>query len=163
MQYAHTARQLLEAAAAVGLSPVGDIGLSGRALRDLRSRVDEYAAALAARIRDGGAPPVDAAGVTALMREVAEQVRRSTTIAAYPEEPVDPVVAAGRTAAGQLREAAVRLGKMTLELAPAHLPETAAADLLQEFADDLGAEVTDLLAYRRYTVTGDRRSLDTTT
>jgi hypothetical protein len=56
-EIAGTSQQLIEAADALGLSPAGDLGLSGRVLRDLHGRGDEFAHTLAERIQTG---PVDA-------------------------------------------------------------------------------------------------------
>ncbi|MFF5265313.1 hypothetical protein ACFY4C_41065 [Actinomadura viridis] len=59
----------------------------------------------------------------------------------------------------ELYAEAARLGAMALEIAPAYLPEAQAAADLALFAEDIGAELDEVLAQRRYAITGDRRAL----
>ncbi|MFF0532936.1 hypothetical protein ACFYT3_31770 [Nocardia amikacinitolerans] len=136
---------------------MGDIGLSGRALRDLHGRAEESAAALAERLADVSGP-LAADEVAALMREVARQVRRR------PASPVvsgRPEYAGARAVVAQLRAAAAEIGALILEFAPAYQSETEVADVVGRFADDIGLPTEEALADRRYAITGDVRCLDT--
>lgn len=152
VEIAGTAQQLLDAAGALGLSPAGDLGLSGRALRDLRGRVDEFAAALAERFQAG---PVDAADVTAVIRDVAREIRaRPVSAEGRPE------FAEARALGARRRECVRKVGHMILEIAPAYQSEGDVADVVGMFADDIGVTRDEALAYRRYAITGDRRCLD---
>jgi hypothetical protein len=153
---AGTTQQLLEAAGALGLSPVGDLGLSGRALRDLRGRVDEFAAELAARVH---ARPVDTDDVAVLIRDVARDVR-SRPAPEPPAEDVRPEVAEARAAVEEIRKTAGEVGELILEIAPAYQSDADVADVVGMFADEIGVSLEEALAYRRYAITGDRRCLD---
>ncbi|WP_329449440.1 hypothetical protein OG894_41745 [Streptomyces sp. NBC_01724] len=56
-----------------------------------------------------------------------------------------------------------KLGQTALELAPAYLSEQEAADtVIARYADDIGRDVDTIPATRRYTLTGDRRTLEDT-
>lgn len=46
-----------------------------------------------------------------------------------------------------------------LEVAPAYLSDTEAADVLALLCDEIGETVANGLAARRYALTGDRRAL----
>lgn len=154
VEMAGTTQRLLDVAGALGLSPAGDLGLSGRAIRDLRGRVDEFAAALAERVQAG---PVDAGDVAAVIRSVAEEVRAGAAMA-VGEGPAE--WAEIRAAAARLRDNADKIGTLILEFAPAYLPDSDVTDVVAQFAEEIGFGLREALAYRRYAITGDPRSLD---
>ncbi|MGY4102017.1 hypothetical protein ACW2Q0_21075 [Nocardia sp. R16R-3T] len=156
IEIATTTQSLLEAGTALGLSPAGDIGLSGRALRDLHGRVEEFAAELAERVAAAGGP-IAADDVTALMRDVARAIRTRPAPRAVTGRPEH---AKDRALVEQLHRTAAEIGELILEFAPAYQPETDVAELVSMFANDIGLPADEALAYRRYAITGDVRCLD---
>ncbi|MFJ1887165.1 MULTISPECIES: hypothetical protein [unclassified Streptomyces] len=51
------------------------------------------------------------------------------------------------------------IGELMLEVAPAYLADTAAADVLALLCEEIGEPLEHGLAARRYTMSGDRRAL----
>ncbi|WP_280212180.1 hypothetical protein [Nocardia cyriacigeorgica] len=158
VEIAETNQQLLEAGTALGLSPARDLGLSGRALRDLHGRVDEFAHELADLLRSSSGP-LTATETVDLMHAAARRVRQRLAEGGE-EQAVHPAVRSGHVHAEQLRSTAAALGELLLELAPAYRGETEVEDVVSRFADDVNLPAETAMAYRRYAITGDIRCLD---
>ncbi|MEU2258525.1 hypothetical protein ABZ540_35770 [Nocardia xishanensis] len=156
IEIAVTTEQLREASDALGVSPVGDLELSGRALRDLHGRVEEFTDELADRLAAGDLTGEDDAA--ALVREVVGKIRGRRP--GLPDAPVGGSVEDARVRVERLRLIAAELGQVILEFAPAYHAETDVADLVSVFADDVGIPVEEAMACRRYAITGDVRCLD---
>ncbi|GAA3225094.1 hypothetical protein [Nonomuraea helvata] len=162
---AATAGKLVEVATAMaGTSPVGDtLGLSGRALRDVRDRVDQVAAALARLVGQvRAADELTGDDVAELLRRAVAEVR-----AMPPEPPPLPPAAPGESAhvregrrmIEELYAGAAELGLMCLEIAPGYLSDADAVIALEVFAEEVGLDLDGVLAHRRFALTGDRRCL----
>lgn len=160
VEIAGTAQQLVEVAGALGLSPAGDPDLSGRALRDLRGRMDEFATELAERVQAAGI--AEAADVTAMIRDVVTTIRSRppAAVTAGTAGEDRPEVAQARAALAQYRANAAELGTLMVEIAPGYQAEADVTDVLGMFAEDIGISLNEALAYRRYALTGDNRCLD---
>ncbi|MEU4235393.1 hypothetical protein AB0F17_64930 [Nonomuraea sp. NPDC026600] len=160
---AATAGKLLEVATAMGgLSPAGDtLGLSGRALRDVRDRVDQVAAVLA-RLIDQARAAGELTGddVAELLRRAVAEVR-AVPPAPPPLPPAAPGepshVREGRRLIEELYAGAAEIGLMCLEIAPGYLSDAAVP--LAMFAEEIGLNLDGVLAHRRFALTGDRRCL----
>ncbi|MEV0145450.1 MULTISPECIES: hypothetical protein [unclassified Nonomuraea] len=144
-------RLLSSAAAATGLSPVGDsLALSGRALLDVRGQVEQVAAVparLAAQARGADRELIEA-GAAELLRRAIAQVSAPTRPPAG-----DPRIRVGRALVEQLYVMAAEIGRMCLEITPAYLPEAEAPDVLAVFADEIGTDLATVPPYRRYALT----------
>jgi hypothetical protein len=64
-----------------------------------------------------------------------------------------------RQAVDDLAASSHAIGELMLEVAPAYLSDTEAADVLAPLCEEIGKTVPDALAARRYAITGDRRAL----
>ena len=69
-------------------------------------------------------------------------------------------MSAGRDLVTQHRAAQHRIGVLALEVAPAHVADGRAMDVLAPVADDIGITTAELLACRRYALSGDVRAMD---
>ncbi|MEU2856559.1 hypothetical protein [Streptomyces syringium] len=88
--------------------------------------------------------------------------RPSATSAPPPppaEPPTDPTVAALRRVVDDLAASTHAIGELMLEVAPAYLSDTDAADVLALLCDQIGKPLEHGLAARRYAMSGDRRAL----
>ncbi|WP_214411073.1 hypothetical protein [Sphaerisporangium fuscum] len=56
-------------------------------------------------------------------------------------------------------DSAAALGMICLEIAPAYMSEAEASPILALYAEEIGLRLDDVLARRRYAITGDRRCL----
>ncbi|GHE78746.1 hypothetical protein GCM10018785_53600 [Streptomyces longispororuber] len=93
------------------------------------------------------------------MRAVVRQAVRDVRTAPPPppaDPPADPTVAALRRVADDLAASTHAIGELVLEIAPAYLSDTEAADILALLCDET---VGNGLAARRYAMSGDRRAL----
>ncbi|MCX5426196.1 hypothetical protein OHU11_00095 [Streptomyces sp. NBC_00257] len=138
-----------------------DYGLSQRALIAVSARMDDAAALITRRLA-----ALAHSGLTALdeptVRAVARQAVRDIRTAPPPplaDPPTDPTVAALRRAVDDLAASTHAIGELMLEVAPAYLSDTAAADVLALLCEEIGEPLDHGLATRRYALFGDRRAL----
>ncbi|MGW6247888.1 hypothetical protein [Streptomyces roseolus] len=137
-----------------------DYGLSQRALLAVSSRVDVVAELITHRLAalaHSGFQALDTATVRAVVRQAVRDVRTAPPPPADP--PVDPAVAALRAAVDDLAASTHAIGELMLEVAPAYLSDTEAADVLALLCDQIGEPLDHGLAARRYAMSGDRRAL----
>jgi hypothetical protein len=156
-----------------------DFGLSQRALRAIADRADQVADARTRRLT--AADPAllaDPAAIRETVRQAVADARTAATgtaTATSPPLPADEggdrggdrgdqgVLAELRAVAAHLVDTAHRLGESALEIAPGYLADDQAAENgLAQFADDLGTGLDEVLAARRFALTGDRRALEGT-
>ncbi|MEV8108981.1 hypothetical protein [Streptomyces sp. NPDC088135] len=71
----------------------------------------------------------------------------------------EPALAALRVAVDDLAASTHAIGELMLEVAPAYLSDTDAADVLALLCEEIGEELDHGLAARRYAITSDRRAL----
>lgn len=64
-----------------------------------------------------------------------------------------------RRTVDELVDATHEVGELMLEVAPAYLSDTAAADVLAPLCEEIGKPLDHGLAARRYAMSGDRRAL----
>ncbi|MFE3109742.1 hypothetical protein ACFXKJ_27085 [Kitasatospora indigofera] len=107
-------------------------GIVARAVTDVRARPDIPASELAATDRPDG--------------YAAEEWRRHVTV--------------GRDLVAQHRAAQHRIGVLALEVVPAYIADGRAMDVLAPVADDIGITTAEMLACRRYAISGDVRAMD---
>ncbi|MFB9608690.1 hypothetical protein ACFFTQ_37635 [Streptomyces roseofulvus] len=138
-----------------------DYGLSQRALIAVSSRADVVAELITHRLATlahSGLQALDTATVRAVVRQAVRDVRT-----APPPPPADPpadrAVAALRAAVDDLAASTHAIGELMLEVAPAYLSDTEAADVLALLCDQIGEPLDHGLAARRYAMSGDRRAL----
>ncbi|MFE9565894.1 hypothetical protein ACFYM0_32835 [Streptomyces sp. NPDC006487] len=137
-----------------------DYGFSQRAVIAVAARSGDIAELITGRIAACtrvGAQDLDAATVRAVVHQAVRELR-----AAPPEPPdappADPGLAELRRVVADLAVSAHAMGELFLEVAPAYLCDTTAADVLGPLCDEIGNLDTGL-ATRRYALTGDRRAL----
>ncbi|MFE7045154.1 hypothetical protein ACFU9X_38780 [Streptomyces atratus] len=75
------------------------------------------------------------------------------------DPPADPTLAALRRTVDDLTASTHAIGELMLEVAPAYLSETEAADVLAPLCEEIGEPLDHGLAARRYALSGDRRAL----
>ncbi|MFD4144597.1 hypothetical protein [Streptomyces sp. NPDC058572] len=73
--------------------------------------------------------------------------------------PADPTVVAVRAVVDELFAGAHAIGELMLEVAPAYLFDTDAADVLEVLCAQIGEDLEHGLAARRYAMSGGRRAL----
>ncbi|MEU8509277.1 hypothetical protein AB0C40_32205 [Streptomyces brevispora] len=73
--------------------------------------------------------------------------------------PADPALTELRRVVDDLAATTHQLGELMLEVAPAYLSDTAAADVLTLLCEQIGETLDNDLAARRYAMAGDRRAL----
>ncbi|WP_236246818.1 hypothetical protein [Streptomyces sp. CC210A] len=139
-----------------------DYGLSQRALIAVSGRTDAVAEVIARRLAalaHSGLQALDAATVRAVVCQAVRDVR--TAPPPPPAEPsADPTVAAARAIVDDLVAINHKIGELMLEVAPAYLSDTEAANgALALLCEQIGEPMEHGLAARRYALTGDRRAL----
>ncbi|MFJ2419937.1 hypothetical protein [Streptomyces brevispora] len=96
------------------------------------------------------------------MRAVVRQAVRDVRTAPPPPPagpPADPALTELRRVVDDLAATTHQLGELMLEVAPAYLSDTAAADVLTLLCEQIGETLDNDLAARRYAMAGDRRAL----
>ena len=144
-----------------GTAAALDYGLSQRALIAVSGRTDAVAEIITRRLAalaHSGLQALDAATVRAVVRQAVRDVRTAPS-PAPAEPPADPAVAALRAVVDDLAACSHQIGELMLEVAPAYLSDTEAADVLALLCDEIGEPLDHGLAARRYALTGDRRAL----
>ena len=138
-----------------------DYGLSQRALIDVSSRSGDVAELITRRLATlahSGLTALDEPTVRAVVRQVVRDVR--TAPPPPPEKPpADPALTELRRVVDELAATTHQLGELILEVAPAYLSDTDAADVLAPLRDQIGETLDNGLAARRYAMSGDRRAL----
>lgn len=137
-----------------------DYGLSQRALIAVSSRTDDIAKLITRRLAalaHSGLQTLDEATVRAVVRQAVRDVR--TAPRPHADPPADPTVAALRRVVDDLAASTHAIGELMLEVAPAYLSDTDAADVLALLCDQIGEPLDHGLAARRYAMSGDRRAL----
>ncbi|MEV7282917.1 hypothetical protein [Streptomyces sp. NPDC093111] len=136
-----------------------DYGLSQRALLAVSARTDVVSALITRRLTalaHNGLQALDEPAVRAVVRRAIHDVRTAPPPA---ELPADPAAAALRVVVDELAASTHAIGELMLEVAPAYLSDTDAADALALLCDQIGEPLDHGLAARRYALTGDRRAL----
>ncbi|WP_341483514.1 hypothetical protein [Streptomyces longhuiensis] len=153
-----------------GAATALDYGLSQRALIAVSARSGDVAQLITRRLATlthSRGTPLDEPTVRAVVRQAVHDVR-TTTPPPAPENPppenapADPALTALRTLVDDLAASTYAIGELMLEVAPAHLSDTEAADVLAPLCDEIGEPLENGLAARRYAISGDRRALDGT-
>ncbi|WP_328698418.1 hypothetical protein [Streptomyces sp. NBC_00342] len=127
-----------------------DYGLSQRALIAVSSRTDTVAELITRRLAT-----LAHSGLTALdeptVRAVVRQAVRDLCTAPPPpaDQLADPALAELRRVVDELAATTHQLGELMLEVAPAYLTDTAAADVLAPLCDAIGETLDNGLAARR--------------
>lgn len=138
-----------------------DYGLSQRALIAVSGRTDAVAEIITRRLAalaHSGLQALDTATVRAVVRQAVRDVRTAPP-PAPAEPPADPAVTALRAVVDDLAASSHAIGELMLEVAPAYLSDTEAADVLALLCEQIGEPLDHGLAARRYALTGDRRAL----
>ncbi|MBD3934894.1 hypothetical protein IF129_25455 [Streptomyces chumphonensis] len=147
-----------------GAAAALDYGLSQRALIAVSGRTDAAADIITRRLAalaHSGLQALDAPAVRTAVRQVVRDVRTAPP-PAPAEPPAEPAVAALRAVVDDLAACSHQLGELMLEVAPAYLSDTEAADILALLCEEIGEPLEHGLAARRYALTGDRRALNGT-
>lgn len=152
-----------------------DLVLPVRAVVDLKGRTAELADLIAERLTDaheeagGAALPAELVGgiVAAAVAEV--RARPDVPAAELEMGPVPDGITAeawrrhvstGRDLAAQQRAAQHRIGVLALEVSPAYVSDRQATEILARVANDIGITAEEILACRRYAISGDVRAMD---
>lgn len=96
------------------------------------------------------------------VRAVVRQAVRDVRTAPPPppaDTPADPSPAAARRLVDDLAANSHAIGELMLEVAPAYLSDTDAADVLALLCGQIGEPLEHGLAVRRYAMSGDHRAL----
>lgn len=144
-----------------GTAAALDYGLSQRALIAVSGRTDTLTELITRRLAapaHSGLQALDAATVRAVVRQAVRDIRAAPP-PLLAEPPADPAVAALRAVVDDLAACSHQIGELMLEVAPAYLSDTAAADVLAPLCDQIGETLDNGLAARRYALSGDRRAL----
>ncbi|MFD7732180.1 hypothetical protein ACFV6F_17545 [Kitasatospora phosalacinea] len=153
-----------------------DLVLPVRAVVDLKGRTAELTDLIAERLTDaheeagGAALPAGTVG-SIVAAAVAEVRARPDVPAAELETGPAPDgvtteawrrhVSAGRDAITQQRAAQLGIGALALEVVPAYVSDRQAEDAgLARLANDIGITTEEILACRRYAISGDVRAMD---
>ncbi|MFB6812811.1 hypothetical protein [Streptomyces sp. NPDC056387] len=139
-------------------------GLSQRALIAVSGRTDTVAEIITRRLAalaHSGRQDLDTATVRAVVRQAVRDVRTAPP-PPPTDPPADPTVAALRRVVDNLAASSHAIGELMLEVAPAYLSDSQAADVLALLCDEIGEPLDHGLAARRYALTGDRRALSGT-
>ncbi|MFI6731145.1 hypothetical protein [Streptomyces atratus] len=144
-----------------GAAAALDYGLSQRALVAVSGRTGDVAELITRRLAT-----LAHSGLTALdeptVRAVVRQAVRDIRMAPPPppsDPPADPTLAALRRTVDDLAASTHAIGELMLEVAPAYLSDTDAADVLALLCEEIGEPLEHGLAARRYAMSGDRRAL----
>ncbi|MFI0742653.1 hypothetical protein ACH4PU_31920 [Streptomyces sp. NPDC021100] len=138
-----------------------DYGLSQRALIAVSSRTGDVMELISRRLAmlaHSGLQALDEATVRAVIRQAVRDVRTAPPPAPV-EAPANPALAALRRVVDDLVNSTHQVGELMLEIAPAYLSDTAAADVLAPLCEAIGEDLEHGLAARRYAISGDRRAL----
>ncbi|MFJ3099560.1 hypothetical protein [Streptomyces hydrogenans] len=138
-----------------------DYGLSQRALIAVSSRADVVAELITHRLATlahSGLQALDEPTARAVVRQAVRDVHTAPP-PPPADPPADPAVAALRAAVDDLATSTHAIGELMLEVAPAYLSDTEAADVLALLCDQIGEPLDHGLAARRYAMSGDRRAL----
>ncbi|WP_326680897.1 hypothetical protein [Streptomyces sp. NBC_01237] len=138
-----------------------DYGLSRRALIDVSSRSGDVAELITRRLgtlAHSGLQALNEATVRAVVRQAVRDIRTAPPVPPA-DPPADPTVAALRRVVDDLAASSHAIGELMLEVAPAYLSDTDAADVLALLCDQIGEPLEHGLAARRYAMSGDRRAL----
>ncbi|MEU0061087.1 hypothetical protein [Streptomyces sp. NPDC006334] len=138
-----------------------DYGLSQRALIAVSSRSSDVAELITRRLTTlahSGLQALDAATVRAVVRQAVRDIRTAPP-PPPADPPADPTLAALRRVVDDLAASTHAIGELMLEVAPAYLSDTEAADVLALLCEQIGEPLEHGLAARRYALTGDRRAL----
>ncbi|MGW2513890.1 hypothetical protein ACWC0A_31765 [Streptomyces scopuliridis] len=100
------------------------------------------------------APPIPTQALRAAVSDV-----RTAPPPPPADPPADPTLAALRAVVDDLAASTHAIGELMLEVAPAYLSDTDAADVLATLCDAIGEDLEHGLAARRYAMSGDRRAL----
>ncbi|MFE7428074.1 hypothetical protein [Streptomyces sp. NPDC057545] len=114
------------------------------------------------RTRDTGPAASAALDYPATVRAVVRQAVRDVRTAPPPpaaDPPADPTVAAALAIVDDLVAINHEIGELMLEVAPAYLSDTDAADVLALLCDQIGEPLEHGLAASRYAMSSDRRAL----
>ncbi|MFB7672316.1 hypothetical protein ACFC26_12955 [Kitasatospora purpeofusca] len=147
-----------------------------RAVVDLKGRVSELTGLIAERLtgahREAGGAALPAETVGRIVAAAIAEVRARPDIPAAELE-AGPVpggttaetwrrhVSCGRDAITQHRAAQLGLGALALGVVPAYVSDRRAEDAgLARLANDIGITTDELLACRRYAISGDVRAMD---
>lgn len=147
-----------------GAAAALDYGLSQRALIDVSGRTDTLTELITRRLATlahSGLQALDEPTVRAVVRQAVRDVRTAPP-PPPAEPPADPAVAALHAVVDDLTACSHQLGELMLEVAPAYLSDTEAADVLALLCEQIGEPLDHGLAARRYALTGDRRALSGT-
>ncbi|MFE6462373.1 hypothetical protein ACFVP0_33620 [Streptomyces cinereoruber] len=147
-----------------GIAAALDYGLSQRALIAVSGRTDAVVEIITRRLATlacSGLQALDDPTVRAVVRQAVCDVRTTPTLPPA-EPPTDPALTALRTVVDDLAATAHALGELMLDVAPAYLSDTDAADVLAPLCEAIGEDLEAGLAARRYALSGDRRALDGT-
>lgn len=141
-----------------------DYGLSQRALIAVSARSGDVAelikCRLATRIHDE-LKALDEPTVRTVVRQTVHDVR-TTPPPTPPASPAGPSADPTLTAlCGVVDDpaAAYAIGELMLQVAPAPLSDTGAAEFLAPLCEAIGESLDSALAARRYVISGDRRAL----
>ncbi|MFD5372694.1 hypothetical protein [Streptomyces sp. NPDC127103] len=144
-----------------GAAAALDYGLSQRALVAVSGRTDIVVEIITRRLTalaHSGLQGVDEAAVRTVVREAVHEVRAAPRPA--PGDPTGaPVLAALQGAVDRLLAACHAMGELMLEVAPAYLSDTEAANAVALLCEQIGEDLEHGLAARRYVLSGDRRAL----
>ncbi|MFE4356077.1 hypothetical protein [Kitasatospora sp. NPDC056800] len=145
-----------------------------RAVVEIKGRMAELTDLIAKRLADAGASgrrPPDAAVVAEIVaRSVADVRSRPDVPAAEPAVVHGPDgwdteqwhshVARGRDLARQRLDVRHELGLLALQVAPGYLADREAEEALGILGEEIGSTAEQLLAARRYALTGDPRAVE---
>lgn len=138
-----------------------DYGLSQRALIAVSARAGDVADLITGRLATlahSGPQALDEPTVLAVVRQAVRDIRTAPS-PPPANAPADPVLTELRRVVDDLAASTYAIGQLMLELAPAHLSDSAAADVLALLCEEIGEPLDHGLAARRYALTGDRRAL----
>ncbi|WP_331763865.1 hypothetical protein [Streptomyces cyaneofuscatus] len=111
-----------------------------------------------AALAHSGLQALDEPTVRAVVRQAVREVR-AAPIPPPADSPSDPALAEVRRVVDDLAATTHQLGELMLEVAPAYLSDTAAADVLAPLCEQIGETLENGLVARRYAMSGDRRAL----
>ncbi|MFD9286103.1 hypothetical protein ACFWD7_54780 [Streptomyces mirabilis] len=138
-----------------------DYGLSQRALIAVSGRTDDVAQLITRRLvtlAHSGLQALDEPTVRAVVRQAVRDIRTAPP-PPPADPPADPAIAAARRLVDDLAANSHAIGELMLEVAPAYLSDTDAADVLALLCEQIGEPLEHGLAARRYALSGDRRAL----
>ncbi|MFF2123759.1 hypothetical protein ACFVXH_41220 [Kitasatospora sp. NPDC058184] len=162
--------------AGLELSHAWDTGLvlPVRAVVDLKGRIAELTDLIAERLADAGTEngrPPEAAVVAEIVARSVADVRSRPDVAAaelavvhgpdgWDTEQWRSHVARGRDLARQRLDVRRELGLLALQVAPGYLADREAEEALGILGEEIGSTTEQLLAARRYALTGDPRAVE---